>query len=382
MRTGNDAPADAAWPTTSLRVLEQVWRHHVDLLGYRRPATDGKRGGNAKFDVYLKDVGNRGLYGYCAPERRVPGQPQQASGFCVLDDDFARTQFGRAPLQTLKVTAAHEFFHAIQFAYDFTEDPWLLESTATWMEERFADGVDDNRAYLRFGQLARPRVPLDLFETGGYAHYGNWTFWEFLGQRYGTDVVRRVWERAGTGDGLPDDFSTQALSRVLASRGGLPRAFAAYAAGNTIPAVTYPEGSVYPAAPVARRRLSSEVRSTKVTMRLDHLTSRAVRLVPDPSLGRGWRLTLAVNAPDRRHAPAAHLLLERADGSLQQRQVLLNRRGFGRAVVRFDRSTVAVTVVMANASTRYRCDEGTTLACEGTSLDQRQPFVLRASVAR
>ncbi|MDO9456886.1 MXAN_6640 family putative metalloprotease [Nocardioides sp.] len=382
VRRGADAPATPAWPAATLRVLEQVWRHHVDTLGYRAPDTDGRRGGNAKFDVYLKDVGSRGLYGYCAPERRVAGQPQQASGFCVLDDDFARAQFGRAPMQTLRVTAAHEFFHAVQFAYDFTEDPWLLESTATWMEERFADGVDDNRAYLQFGQLARPQVPLDLFETGGYAHYGNWTFWEFLGRRYGIDVVREVWRRAGTGGGLPDDYSTQALARVLAPRGGLPRAYAAYAAGNLDPARTYPEGSVYPLPPVVPRRLSATARRTTVTTRLDHLTSRAVRLSPRGSLPRGQRLALALDAPDRSRGSAAYLVLTRADGSVQQRQIRLNRRGFGKTRVRFDRSTTSVTVVLANASTRYRCDRGTTLACEGTPLDQRRRFVFRASLLR
>jgi hypothetical protein len=38
-------------------------------------------------------------------------------------------------VRPLKVTAAHEFFHAVQFAYDIGEDGWLMESTATWMEE-------------------------------------------------------------------------------------------------------------------------------------------------------------------------------------------------------------------------------------------------------
>ena len=50
--------------------------------------------------------------------------------------------------------------------------------------------------------------------------------------------------------------------------------------------------------------------------------------------------------------------------------------------MRFDATTTAVTVVLANASTRYRCGEGTTLACEGTPRDQRQRFVLRASLLR
>ena len=107
-----------------------------------------------KLDVYLKELGGQGLYGYCAPE--PAGAGRRAPGYCVLDDDFARCQFGRAPIQTLRVTAAHEFLHAVQFGYDYREDPWLLEATATWIEERYADGVDDNRQYLAEGQLGVP----------------------------------------------------------------------------------------------------------------------------------------------------------------------------------------------------------------------------------
>ena len=37
----------------------------------------------------------------------------------MFDDDFSKKQFpGRHGVAALKVTAAHEFNHAIQFAYD------------------------------------------------------------------------------------------------------------------------------------------------------------------------------------------------------------------------------------------------------------------------
>ncbi len=379
-----DRPSSNAWVGTTLRVMDRVWSHHVARLGYRAPARDGRRGGDGRFDVYLKELGGQGVYGYCAPERRVAGAPRQASGFCVLDNDFARAQFGRRPVQSLRVTAAHEFFHALQFAYDFGEDPWLLESTATWMEERFADGVDDNRAYLRFGQLGRPDVPLDLFEPSGYAHYGNWTFWEYLSDRFGRDVVRAVWRRAGTGGGLPDDYSTRALRRVLADAGGLPRLFAAYSAGNTVPGRTYPEGAVYPRASTTLRRLSAARPRTELTTRIDHLTSRSVLLRPQRSLrGGGWRLTIKVKAPDAVRSPAAHLIVSRADRSRQRRPIRLNRTGYGVVTLPVGRRTPrTVTVTLANASTRYRCDRGTTLACQGRPRDDAQPFTLKAFVAR
>ena len=84
------------------------------------------------------------------------GHKWLASGYCVLDNDFAEAQYGAPPMHSLRVTAAHEFFHAVQFAYDYGEDPWLMEATATWMEERVADDVNDNRQYLPYGQVGAP----------------------------------------------------------------------------------------------------------------------------------------------------------------------------------------------------------------------------------
>jgi len=43
------------------------------------------------------------------------------------------------PLDNIKVTAAHEFNHAIQFGYDYWEETWLMEATATWIEDDTAD---------------------------------------------------------------------------------------------------------------------------------------------------------------------------------------------------------------------------------------------------
>ncbi len=382
VRTTRDAPPDRAWVDTTLATMQKVWRHHVRELGYRRPAADGTRGGDARFDVYLKELGSEGLYGYCAPERRVKGEPQQASGFCVLDDDFARNQFGRPPMQTLRVTAAHEFFHAVQFAYDYAEDPWLLESTATWMEEQFADSVDDNRAYLGFGQLARPGVPLDLFDSGGYGHYGNWPFWQFVTDRYGVGVVKQVIRRTGTGNGLPDEFSTLALRRVLADHGGLRRVFAAYAAGNTVPGRTYPEGASYRPAPVTTRTMTSSA-PFAFTARVNHLSSRSVTLRPGRALrGEGRRLRVAIDAPDAASSPAAYVVISRTDGRLQGRVVPLDAAGRGLARIGFDpRTTRWVTVTLANASTRYRCGRATLLACQGISRDDRRRFGLTASVS-
>ena len=384
VRSTRDAPPDDAWAQKTLRVMNRVWRAEVRRMGFRPPPRDGRHGGDGRFDVYLKELGSQGLYGYCAPEYRVGGMAHVASGYCVLDDDFARKQYGVDPMVSLRVTAAHEFFHAIQFGYDFREDPWLLESTAAWMEEQVADGADDNRRYLPYGQVARPGTSLDRFDPSGFNQYGNWVFWEYLGERFGADVVKAVWRQAGAYDGAPDRYSVAALRRTLAQRGGLPATFAAYAAALTMPARSFAEGAAWPAARTGSGRLGVRDRHAHTALRINHLASRSIAIRPARTLRGGWRLQVTVNAPARKTGPAAYLQVVGRKGAVHARPIALNADGFGRVRMSFDTDRVRrVVVTLANASTRYRCrDGGPTYACEGTPRDQGLVFEVGARVIR
>ena len=88
--------------------------------------------------------------------------------YCAVDNDYAPSQYGRArPREAfLEVTTAHEFHHSSQAAYDFGEDYWLLEGTATNIEETVYPAIDDNVSFLYFwSPLSRPSSPLD---RGGF----------------------------------------------------------------------------------------------------------------------------------------------------------------------------------------------------------------------
>lgn len=381
---GSDAPRSGAWVTRTLHVLADVWSFEIDDLGLRRPPSDHGRGGDKRFDVYLADLGSRGLFGYCTPEARVPGEQFAASGYCVLDNDFARSQYGARPRSSLRVTAAHEFFHAIQFGYDFREDPWLLESTATWMEDQFADGSNDNRRYLKYGSVRRPGQPIDLFSNTRYAQYGNWAFWEFLSERFGPGIVRDVWDLVDARGGAPDDYSVEALRAVLASRGGLPDVLAAFEAASLDPGDHYDEGGHWPRARVSRTlRLGPDDRSSR-TLQVDHLAADNLQIVPGAdAAARGTRLVVTVDGPDRAASPAVSLEIRRSSGRVERRTVELDRRGRGRAVVAFGaRRTDGVVVTAVNASTRYRCYRDTSFACSGKPLDQGRGFRITAAVRR
>jgi len=384
---GADAPPDRAWVARTLKVMDKVWRREVGTLGYRAPLPDGTRGGDSRFDVYLQDLGSTGAYGYCTPDgspvrpaRAAPGAPTTAAGYCVLDNDFSAAQYvGAKPLTSLRVTAAHEFFHAVQFAYDATEDPWFMESTAVWMEERAAGGANDNRQYLRYGQLVDPAGPLDHFESSGFTQYGNWPWWEYLSQRFGTGIVQQVWKRAaGTGGA---SWSSAAMRKVLASRGGLPQVFADYASATTDAARAYREGAAWPApATAGDQRLSAEQPRARPTASIDHLASASYVYLPDRASlsARGVKLRVTVQGPRRSSRPAAAVRVLRTDGRVTSRAVPLDASGRGRTTVPFGAQKIArVTVTLANVSTRFRCWRGApTWSCQGKPRDDDQPFRL------
>lgn len=368
------------WVALTLHTAHESFLRMAEL-GWPLPPSDRGAGGTAQFDVYLQDLGRRGLYGYCAPEQLVPGERNVASSYCVLDNDF--TGFPMPPTPSMRVTVAHELFHAVQFGLDAREDGWMLEATATWMEEQLTDDVDDNRQYLVHGQLGDPRTPLDTFDSG-LGSYGNWIFFQRLTQRFGADAVRQVWARADGHAGRRNHFSVQAVKRYVESRGvSWPRFYAGFIAANRTPRSSYAEGATYrPTAPHSRVRLGRARPTWTRTVTLDHLTGHVASLRPGPGLRRG-RLRITVDAGRRATAPSAHVVLIGRKGVIGRSPLRLDKRGEGSRVVKFRRPRVRrVEVVLANASTRYTCNRGSQFACHGKPRHDRRSFRITARVLR
>ena len=357
--------------------MNHVWRYEVGTLGYRPPPSDGKRGGDGKFDVYLEELGAGPLRLLRAerpsgsrPRLRLP-RPRQR---------LRRSQFGADPIRPPRVTAAHEFFHAIQFGYDVAEDHWLMESTATWMEDQFADGSNDNRQYLPSGQLAHPNAPLDTFTSTGFQQYGNWPFFEFLSERFGRGIVRSVWDQAAQAPG-GHQFSAHAVRNALSSHGGLTSVFARYAAGNLDPAHAYQEGAAFPASGVAadstlsRASLGTGWRSFVV----HHLASQSVRAVPGADLADATSLRVQVDAPALSTRPAALVRVVPVHGATTRTLVPLSATGAGQITVPFSRAAVAnVTVTLTNVSVAYHdCFTGGPYSCGGQSAAPHPTFRVR-----
>jgi hypothetical protein len=370
---------DPGWASTTATTLEQVWSTEVDGLGFRHPPYDG----DALFDVTLQDIGSQGYYGACAPAQNAT----HSTSSCVLDDDFDPAQFNGAPaINSLRVTAAHEFFHAVQFGYDTTEDIWFMEGSAVWAEEQVYPTVNDYLQYLGFSAITRPRIPADYKGAGGndvYHRYGAVLFWKFLSERYRTpSIVRRVWELADGGR-----YSLQAVTAALAERGSaFAPAFARFGVWNTEPAGSYGDRRLFPkpawwqVTSLSRRHRDTGTRSVV----LDHLTNAATLIRPARRLPKHTLVRIVVNGPARVRMPQALVQVRRRDGSVRVLGIPLDAAGDGALRVSFDPRTVAsVVVTLTNASSRMtQCwtDSLDRYSCAGQGADDGQTFAVRARV--
>jgi hypothetical protein len=363
--------------------FDHVWQRVVVQGGYRAPLPDSPADGDGpdtRLDIYLADIGSDQLYGYCVPEREHAGLT--ASGYCVVDNDYSPGQFGptQKPADNLRVTAAHEFFHAVQFAYDYAEDHWLMEGTAAWVEDEVYDQINDNRQFIVGGPMTDPRRPLDAAGHGNAQHYTAWTWWRFLAERHpeaGASgmplIVRRIWRLSEARDPRRDRHSLRATVAALAERGArFTDTVAAYGEAKRRPAAVFSEGRAYPRVrTLGHWVLPAGARSRPKVARLPHLTSQTYTFFPGAGTGDPrWRLRIPVDAPDTGRGSHAQVSVLRQDGRRVVRPVRLDARGVGSIITDFSSTQVRrVELTLTNAGRRYSCWEGTQLACQGRSLD-------------
>ncbi len=166
-------------------------------LGYLMPPSDGGLGGDTLYDVYFQDMG---YHGYAVPEGSGSAPWNDSYSHLVLNNTFIGFPFNNDPEGNIagaaKVTCAHEFYHAVQFAYDPTEPVWWMESSATWMEDVVFDQTDDNYNYLGSFFSAPDK---SLLENTGHA-YSSFIWESFLAQKFDTSLMRAVMEGARYSD--------------------------------------------------------------------------------------------------------------------------------------------------------------------------------------
>ncbi len=307
---------------------------------------------SARADIYLKQLGNAGVFGYESPD---PGQGQIRSkyGYLVIDDDYAPAEYGFAdPLEAARATVAHEFNHLLQQNYDSFQDVWIFEATAVWAEEQVFPEVND---YLNYVEVfaERPGIPItDSDGARGLKIYGTgvWNHWlSGSGGGFGLDVVRRAWEVSRAID--PADFAIGAYQQAIRDLGGrsFSREFTEFVVATAewrTGAGAFPDAALYPDI----RRKQQLQPGHELDFALDHTAFRML------DVGARGGAPLVLRGAAERGLRAGFALVAR-DGDPVGGEVVVKSRYLdqgGKALVtlnspgRFER----ITVVAVNADGR------------------------------
>ena len=211
------------------RAFEEVWDLQIGQMGYNPPPSDG----DGVYDIYIKNLAV--VYGYAYP---IAYPETITPSYIEIDNNFTDPIYRTRGLDGLRVTAAHEFFHAVQFAYyaDYGA-AWWQELTATWMEDVAYPDVDDFYQYMSCLSLGSyscfydtPEESLDADLQDSRLHsFGAAIFAHHVEQIYGADAIKNVWAHLKRRD--PSTYRLSLIDEAM-PLGGFARVMPRFAAWN------------------------------------------------------------------------------------------------------------------------------------------------------
>ena len=209
--SGTDAPpltdsnsnGTPDWVETVAATLENVYSSYSSLGYQPAPTTPG-----TAYSIYLRDLAPLNYYGVTTSGVAAASAtyPYAVTSWMELDNNYTDDIYHPTtytPLQSLQITAAHEYHHAIQFGYNYYFDVWYAEATSTWMEDELYDGVNQLYSYIP-PWFSNSILKLDLdpqhedtddSDPKG-AGYGRWIFNRYLVEKHGaSSLVLKVWQK-------------------------------------------------------------------------------------------------------------------------------------------------------------------------------------------
>jgi hypothetical protein len=173
-------------------ILEYVYDIEVEQLGYEPPpGIDGNPA--VPYQIYFT---NQFAYGITRKGDLIAANLPDTSyaSYIEMDNNFAEYYFPTQGLDGLRVTAAHEFHHAIQFGYGFRDsDIYFFEMTSTWLEEYIYPEIDD---YLNYLDYFFEVVSDSRFDQNNLTYpYANSIYLQMLEAQYGASIISSIWDK-------------------------------------------------------------------------------------------------------------------------------------------------------------------------------------------
>ncbi len=189
---GYDAVDSVGYAYKIGEYMERCRKVYIDSLGYLPPPNDGTLGGDARYDVYLKQIS---AYGLTYPGEDG-GQPwDDLFSYIEIENDFNVVYPNDDPdgpvAGAMRITSAHELHHAFQFGLYGGSAAWIAEMTSVSMEERMYPLVNDY-VFLIDYLLDAPFMPINY--NAGYHMYGMGLYAQYWDIVFGDGFLATVWD--------------------------------------------------------------------------------------------------------------------------------------------------------------------------------------------
>lgn len=228
------------------------YQREVIEMGYAEPPDFDTQFGNGFYDVFVSNINFYGQTDFLTTDLNPATPWFEMSSWITIDNDFAPGEgYFTTGLDAMRVTAAHEFHHAIQLGgYLSCESCWFseiyyFELTATWLEDVVYDDVNDYYQYLvKYYSSSAGSHTTSFDESDGYSES---VFGHYLEEKFGPDLMRTSWENL-----RDNELVLDALDAALAAAGSdFSTAFTEFTSWNFFTGSRasdsfYDEGADYP----------------------------------------------------------------------------------------------------------------------------------------
>ena len=192
-------------------IFEQVWSFYIDTIGFDPPPVSD----NGKYEINIENLssiyfGITFKYGFGS----------SCNSYIKMRNTYDLSQFStNSEEENIKVTAVHEFFHAIQFDYNcymIDQSLWFMEATAVWSEDELFNSINDHYRYIPSWFSSPDKAIYN--ET--IHMYGSFIYFQYLDEHLGgKETIRTCWEKARDLAASGQDITFQAIDQALSSHG-------------------------------------------------------------------------------------------------------------------------------------------------------------------
>ena len=197
-------------------IFEYIWFYFEDTLGYSPPPGDGSLGGSEKYDIFIENLPSN-YFAITYTTSITNASENSCASYIKMRNNYNGTVFQNlTEIENIKITAAHEFFHAIQFSYNCYERFWLMEATAVWSEDEIYDNINDHYRYMpSWFQNSSKTI-----DDESNHMYGSFILFQYLDEHLGgPDIIKTIWEESRSRANSVSDISFISIDAALSSIG-------------------------------------------------------------------------------------------------------------------------------------------------------------------